>query len=976
MTLSLFVLGVAAALEGALEGAPVQQQPAAQVQQTPQQAAAQADPYAAEVDAVEVVAGKPRGSVEGDIKPDLTLNPGQIRAYGAGSISELMAFLEPQLRSSRGDGQPVMLINGRRISGMQEIRDIPPEAIERFEILPEEVSLTYGYRADQRVVNIVLRRRFRAVTNEVGLKGATEGGRTSSDLQSTLFRVQGDQRWLFNGKISHDTPLFEDERDINRLADGAPYDLTGNVTGVNGVPIADLSALAGRPVYSAPVPAAAGDGKPAVADFSGLPATDDLTAWRSLAPKTTAASLTGAVTRPVGKSSMGTISGSFEDTTTLSYLGLPTVRDPSQTTDPQKQTPVVPTGNPFSPFSQNVELYRYVDDYVSMQRKVDSQKGTIAAAANGRWDDWRWSATGSFARSVSDTTTGRGLDAAAFVAAIAANDPAVNPFGNIPSTLIARISADTAHSTSNTANGEFVVVGRPLHTPAGDVSTTFKVGADSQTQNSRTTRYDYDTRKNLILDRDISRTSGNLQTNIQVPITNRANGVLPLLGDLSLNFNGEYEQLSDFGGLTTLGGGFNWTPVDPLTILVGYTDEQGAPTASQLNDPYLATPNVSIYDFKKSRTVLATRIEGGNPDLLADSRQVMKLGVTLRPLPKDAKTNLQFNANYTVTRIDNSTNSFPAITPDIENAFPDRVHRDDDGNLISVDARPVNYAKTEQEQVRWGFNLSRPFGKPRAGVPGFQFGGGGPPPGGPPGGGGPDGPGGPGGGPGAGPGGGGFRGGGGGGFRNGPRPGQGQFQVSLYHTWKLKDEITIRDGLPIIDRLNGGSGAGPEHEVQLQAGVFKSGMGMFLNGSWRSGYRLNGSTSDRDLFFGDQSTFSLNVFADPTSRPDLIRAHPWLRGTRVQMQIQNLFDTKQDVHDRLGITPQAYQPDYRDPVGRTVRISFRKLIGPPPVVRGPGGAPGVRPGMTPQGPPPTGAPRTGVPSGAQPASPAQPVTPR
>ncbi len=132
-------------------------------------------------------------------------------------------------------------------------------------------------------------------------------------------------------------------------------------------------------------------------------------------------------------------------------------------------------------------------------------------------------------------------------------------------------------------------------------------------------------------------------------------------------------------------------------------------------------------------------------------------------------------------------------------------------------------------------------------------------------------------------------------------------QVSLYHTWKLKDEVTIRDGLPIIDRLNGGSGSGPEHEVQLQVGVFKSGMGAFLNGSWRSGYRLNGATMDKDLFFGDLSTFSLNVFADPSSRPDLMRAHPWLRGTRVQLQAQNLFDTRQDVHDRLGITPQAYR---------------------------------------------------------------------
>jgi hypothetical protein len=176
-----------------------------------------------------------------------------------------------------------------------------------------------------------------------------------------------------------------------------------------------------------------------------------------------------------------------------------------------------------------------------------------------------------------------------------------------------------------------------------------------------------------------------------------------------------------------------------------------------------------------------------------------------------------------------------------------------------------------------------------------------------------------------------------------PRPGQGQLQVSLYHTWKLKDEIEIRDGLPVIDRLNGGSGAGPEHEVQLQAGYFQSGMGAFLNGSWRSGYRLNGATTAKDLHFSDLSTFSLNLFADLSSRPQLLRAHPWLRGARVQLQAQNLFDTRQDVRDGLGLTPQAYQPDYRDPIGRTLRISFRKLIGPSRSVQPPGQRPAPPP---------------------------------
>ena len=56
----------------------------------------------------------------------------------------------------------MLLLNGQRISSFRELRDVPTEAIERVEILPEEVALKYGYHADQKVVNIVLRQRFRS----------------------------------------------------------------------------------------------------------------------------------------------------------------------------------------------------------------------------------------------------------------------------------------------------------------------------------------------------------------------------------------------------------------------------------------------------------------------------------------------------------------------------------------------------------------------------------------------------------------------------------------------------------------------------------------------------------------------------------------------------------------------------------------------------------------------------------------------
>ena len=105
-----------------------------------------------EGETIVVTGARPRGSVVGDIPPENVLDSRDIRATGATSISELLEAVESQTGSARGrgGGRPILLLNGLRISGFRELRDLPPEAIERMEILPEEVALKYGYAADQR----------------------------------------------------------------------------------------------------------------------------------------------------------------------------------------------------------------------------------------------------------------------------------------------------------------------------------------------------------------------------------------------------------------------------------------------------------------------------------------------------------------------------------------------------------------------------------------------------------------------------------------------------------------------------------------------------------------------------------------------------------------------------------------------------------------------------------------------------------
>jgi hypothetical protein len=133
----------------------------------------------------------------------------------------------------------------------------------------------------------------------------------------------------------------------------------------------------------------------------------------------------------------------------------------------------------------------------------------------------------------------------------------------------------------------------------------------------------------------------------------------------------------------------------------------------------------------------------------------------------------------------------------------------------------------------------------------------------------------------------------------------------------------------VLDFLNGsaaGNGGGtPQHQVDVQAAVVKSGLGARLNARWVSGTHVFGGTTGEDLTFSDLTTVDLRLFADLGQRP-FARQHPFFRGSRVSLTFDNLFDQRVRVRDAAGITPVSYQPDLLDPLGRTVRISFRKIF--------------------------------------------------
>ncbi|MBO9714265.1 TonB-dependent receptor [Sphingomonas sp.] len=849
-----------------------------------------------------IVNGELRGAVPGDIKPEQQYSQADIRAYGVSSVSDLITQLAPQTYSGRGSGgQPVILLNGRRLASFAEIRDIPTEAIERVDILPEEAALKFGYRADQRVVNIVLRQRFRALTTELGGSLPTAGGSSGKRGSGDILKIARDKRMNVDVQYQSNSAILESERNI------------------------------------APTAGATVDQRP----------------YRTLVGPSQALTMTGTYAQNLSAHTSLSVNARLEQTQRDSWLGLP----------------LAGGDNP-------------------LIRNSNNRTAHAGVTLNGDLAKWRWSVTGNYDRVTSETLT-------------TTNNPA----------------ADRAHSVSSVGSVDALISGPLAKVPGGDVNVSFRAtGGTSQFDSSSF-------RSGIARSGSVGRDRVDGLANIDIPITSTRNNFLSAIGDFGINGNVEVEHLSDFGTLTTTGYGARWAPISQVRFIASVTDEENAPSASQLGDPVVFTPAVRVFDFVRNESADITTITGGNPALGAEKRHVFKLGVNARPLDK---TDLTLNADFVKSTSHNEIASFPGATAELETAFPSRFVRASDGRLLSIDQRPLNFERASRSELHWGFNLTLPIkssleraiekargdfekarddaqaaGKPApdpraffadiikrygAGRPnlgnsifgGPIFGGPGgaggrgpgqgqqgqgrqaqgqqvpaqpgqgapgtPPPGdgqtaqagqgGQPGAGGVRAGGGGFGGPG---GGGGFRGGGGfgggrGGFGGANSPLSGRLQLSLYHTWRFSDRVLISDALPELDFLDGSaqgsSGGESRHELDLQAGYTKNGMGVRFTGHWESATHVDGGTAGATnrLEFGSLGTLGVRLFADMGQQIKLLREHPWLLGVRVSLGVDNIFDAKRRVTDSTGATPLGYQPDQLDPNGRVIRFTIRKLF--------------------------------------------------
>jgi hypothetical protein len=754
-------------------------------------AAAEAAEAAEEAkDEILVTAHRQHGAVFTEVPPQVTFNSASIRALGAADLDEVLDDLAPAIRTAGSEPgrtvqTPVMLVNGQRIAGFSSIRDLPPEAIRRIEVFPEQVALQYGYAPDQRVVNVVLRSRYHALTLLGRYTFSPSNWRGLYRAKADLVRIGETSHWTLDLDYRHEDPLFAD----NTLA------------GPSAPP-------------GAPVP------------------------QHTTAAQSDHLSLSGSGTKTFGQVT-AELTGRIDLDSVQSRPGL--------------------TDNDGDLLAGQGLTNRIGGPLSRVDRTSEAQ---VNLTLNGKLQSWRWSFVGKLDALTRITRTN---DITGDLAAIVLPSP----------TLIGRNCDSAANpgcvsTGTRTASGDFYLNGNVAQLPAGAITAALRTGF----------AFSGITAHSPLPGRagELSRDEGSAQGNLDFPITSRHSPI----GQLTTSINGAVSRVSGFSTLSTIGSSIDWSPREAITIRGSYSREEQAPTLMQLGEAGLLTPLLREFDFVNGDTAIVQRIEGDTPDLRRATSRIGRLRLEVNPI---RGKNLTLSGEYTIERTRNPIVNVTAATPATVAAFPDRFAFDG-GFLSSLDVSPVNLARRDRQQLRWGINFSTAYGAPWTSNKNQ--------------------------GPGA----------------PKPPPSRNQLQVALYDTWRFQDDAVLRNGMPSLDLLGhdliSDRGGTPRHEFELQTTITTRAWSAAINGSWRvPTTAIAGPLGSERLTFSQGIMINLRLRIDLGEQRWLTRMLPWVHGN-LNISADNLFGAHLEVH-RHGIgEPLAFAESYLNPTGRTFRITLRK----------------------------------------------------
>jgi hypothetical protein len=618
------------------------------------------------------------------VQPERDLDEDAISSYGANTIDDLLTDLQNEVG---GDEEPpLILVNGERVGGLDDIGGLPVETLQNVKVLPRGTAVKAGGKSGQRVVAITLKKQTRSATALLAPKISTDGGWRSLREEGILTYIRGSTRANVTFKVRDENSLLESERDIIQPATVPAFALTGNVVGypsASGEIDPLLSALAGDVVTVAAIPAGAA---PSLADLAATandPASTDVGQFRTLRPDTRNYDLGGSLAARIAPWLTGNASLRFNRSDRESLRGLPSALF------------VLPLTNPASPFSRDVGLAFYG----ASPLETDSRHNGLDAGLrlNGLHGKWTSYFDARLSHTRDRTLTERRVSSAPILLG-----DAVDPFaGSLEDLILLR--TDEARARTTTGSATLSATGPAVTLPAGEVQLTVEGAYFTRRLRSETTASGTD------VERRFHRRQTRARAAIDAPLVGESS-----LGALSADAEGSINDYSDAGTLGDYAFGVTWTPRDALRLRASLEHTESPPAIQFLGNPVVVTTGVRTFDPLTGETVDVTQISGGNPDLDPERTRIWRLSGQATLVPR---LKLQLNAELTDTDERDFLSFLPEASAAVMLAFPERFVRDSDNRLTTIDLRPVNFDSHRETRLRWGLslatNLARGVRQPR-----------------------------------------------------------------------------------------------------------------------------------------------------------------------------------------------------------------------------------------------------------------------
>ncbi|WP_324828063.1 hypothetical protein [Qipengyuania zhejiangensis] len=863
-----------------------------------------------------------RGQLIVEQPPVAEFDSEDIAAFGGSSISDILEAIEPATtsgRGARGGGRPVFLINGIRVSSFREFRSYPPESVAKIEVFAEEVAQRFGFPPDQRVVNIVLKNDYSSLTAELEVEAPDSGGYWRNEQELTYLRIADGGRLNFNLDVEDVSLLTEAERGLSvpssipGVVDEAPFrSLVSDSLQVEGTANYARAFIDSGSSISLNATASRNESL----SLSGLREIGGDVSALERRNTTDTYSFASAYNRSIGDwqatfttDAVRAVSDTEIDSSDSAGFDLSQSRT---WTIANKATFIgYPLSLPAGDVSTTLNLAfdwkriesadtRSDDDFTGTRRRLGSGLNVnVPISERGG----AWGAIGGLsanfsvgAENLSDfgglTDWSAGLNWSPFERL---SFQATRIWREVAPSLTA-LGSPSIH-TFNVSLFDFATGNDVLATVTSggnpslvaETQADWKFGANWELPFWENTRLQIDFAINR--SRDVTLDSPSYTAAFESAFQDRVtrDGAGDLLAvDLRPVTLFETRSRSLSFGLNTRG-------------TVGKAQERGgnaggAPSAG-------ASPRADAgsrpggdtgggFDparFQAMREKFCAVPEGEAPDLsqLPDQMRSRLLGADGQPDPaKIAQARERFCGERTGEQFGALRAAICADPPKLDALPPEMLER-----LKGPDGE-IDQQRLAQMRERMCAADAAQNGGPPADTGGRRGGG--------PGGGNP--------------------------FSRGD-DGQGRYFVSLNHTVALENEVLLASGGPLLDQLDGdviGGSVVSRHSSRLEGGLFWAGYGARLSGVYQGSATLSGSglPGSSDLFYGDLATFDVRLFMDLGEA--LSKESGLLKGFRVSLVANNVFDAQRKVVDSDGNVPDAFDPRRLDPVGRYLGIDLRK----------------------------------------------------